>query len=74
MPAPTVKSIAIEDVLTNISGNHRPTAIRNNECVWCNSQFENSYTHFRDDLSRKEYSISGMCQACQDKVYGEADE
>ena len=26
---------------------------------------------FRDDLSRKEYSISGMCQDCQDKVFGE---
>ena len=26
---------------------------------------------FRDDLSRKEYSISGLCQDCQDKVFGE---
>ena len=25
---------------------------------------------FRDDLSRKEYSISGMCQDCQDEVFG----
>ena len=25
---------------------------------------------FRDDLSRKEYGISGMCQNCQDKVWG----
>ena len=25
---------------------------------------------FRDDLSRKEYSISGLCQDCQDKVFG----
>ena len=24
---------------------------------------------FRDDLSRKEYSISGMCQKCQDSVF-----
>lgn len=26
---------------------------------------------FRDALSKKEYSISGMCQQCQDKVFGE---
>lgn len=26
---------------------------------------------FRDDLSRKEYSISGLCQDCQDEVFGE---
>ena len=25
---------------------------------------------FRDDLSRKEYRIGGMCQTCQDKVFG----
>ena len=25
---------------------------------------------FRDDLSRKEYSISGLCQDCQDEVFG----
>lgn len=25
---------------------------------------------FRDSLSRREYSISGMCQDCQDKVFG----
>ena len=24
---------------------------------------------FRDDLSRKEYSISGLCQECQDKTF-----
>jgi len=25
---------------------------------------------FRDGLSRKEYGISGMCQACQDDIFG----
>jgi hypothetical protein len=25
---------------------------------------------FRDPLSKKEYSISGMCQKCQDSVFG----
>jgi hypothetical protein len=26
---------------------------------------------FRDHLSEKEYKISGMCQNCQDKIFGE---
>jgi hypothetical protein len=26
---------------------------------------------FRDELSLREYKISGMCQACQDSVFGE---
>lgn len=25
---------------------------------------------FRDELSRKEYSISGLCQDCQDEMFG----
>ena len=25
---------------------------------------------FRDALSKKEYSISGLCQSCQDDVFG----
>ena len=26
---------------------------------------------FRDDLSRKEFAISRMCQTCQDDTFGE---
>ncbi len=26
---------------------------------------------FRDDLSKREYNISGMCQKCQDSVFNE---
>ena len=28
---------------------------------------------FRDDLSCKEYRIGGMCQTCQNKVFGMED-
>ena len=28
---------------------------------------------FRDDVSRREYAISGLCQACQDSVYNAED-
>jgi hypothetical protein len=27
-------------------------------------------TIFRDRLSEKEYNISGLCQECQDKIFG----
>lgn len=35
---------------------------------------DGSATVFTDDLSRKEYSISGMCQACQDVIFAEPDD
>lgn len=28
---------------------------------------------FRDRLSRREYGISGLCQECQDSVFGEGN-
>ena len=28
---------------------------------------------FRDEISRREHQISGMCQACQDKTFGGSD-
>lgn len=34
------------------------------QCVTCGKQV----TGFNDDLSRKEFEISGMCQECQDEM------
>ena len=36
-------------------------------CGWCGQKI--NLKDFRDELSRKEYSISGLCQSCQDKVW-----
>ena len=35
-------------------------------CVIC----KGDASSFRDELSRKEYTISGLCQKCQDKTFG----
>lgn len=31
-------------------------------------------TDFRDELSVREYNISGMCQKCQDETFGHSPE
>lgn len=41
-------------------------AIECNQCPSCH----NFITMFRDALSRREYEISGLCQDCQDSVFG----
>ena len=40
--------------------------IKNNICPTCNKELG----EFRNSLSKKEYEISGMCQKCQDGVFG----
>lgn len=36
-------------------------------CATCGKQVG----EFRDELSRREFKISGMCQECQDEVFEE---
>ena len=40
------------------------------QCVSC-GEFN---LEFRDELSRKEFGISALCQCCQDGVFGVKDE
>ena len=63
---PTKKSKEIEDLLTNMAGISRQEAAEKHICTWC----KNPITEFKDELSKKEYRISGMCQKCQDDTFG----
>lgn len=63
---PTKKSAAIDGLLTALTGRSRPQTIRSGTCVFC----KDPDTNFRDTLSEREYAISGMCQKCQDKMFG----
>jgi len=41
--------------------------IRNDKCPFCNDPVNEN--GFRDNKSKKEYSMSGLCQSCQDKIF-----
>ena len=60
---------AFENVLEEISKSFKTTrseARKNKTCVMCSGPADN----FKDNLSAKEYTISGMCQTCQDNMFG----
>ena len=38
-------------------------------CPFCTNPI--SKDEFRDELSLKEYQISGLCQNCQDEMFGD---
>jgi uncharacterized CHY-type Zn-finger protein len=61
------KSPEIQNFLEGVFGTG--TAIKNRKCVLCGEDVG----EFRDELSIKEYGISGMCQSCQDDVFGGSD-
>lgn len=67
MANPSKKSPEINKLIDsfNPAGRKRVESIRTNICTWCGK----TAVKFRDELSRKEYSISGFCQKCQDKTF-----
>mgnify|MGYP001184501971 CR=1 FL=1 len=63
------KSKEIEEMLEKLSTRFampRSSAFQNSKCVMCGGDAK----EFRDDISKKEYQISKMCQVCQDSVFG----
>jgi len=66
----------MESALKSIFGVDRVQTIAGGDCISCDEARDLKATSFRDDISRKEYSISGMCQSCQDDLFGmdEADD
>jgi len=73
---PSFKAPAIDALLSEIifNGKDRPTCIREGICMTCDDAHGIIASSFRDDVSRKEYAISGMCQSCQDDVFGVSDD
>lgn len=41
--------------------------VENDQCATCGKEILES--DFKDDLSKKEYTVSGMCQTCQDDIW-----
>lgn len=64
MATPSQKAPALTDFLEQTFG--RSSAITSDTCVSCGQDA----TDFRDALSEKEYTISGLCQSCQDSIFG----
>jgi len=42
--------------------------IKEGKCPFCKKQID--IESFKDELSLKEFAISGLCQKCQDEVFG----
>lgn len=71
---PTNKSPEVETAITNTFGFDRRTGIEANTCCPPPIGCGKPATTFRDDISVKEYRISGLCQRCQDAIFGDDGE
>jgi hypothetical protein len=76
MTKPAYKTTNMSKMFDNLSemayGRSASDSIKADICVACGKPA----VEFSDELSRREFSISGLCQECQDRIfnYDEEDE
>ena len=67
MATPAIKSQILSDFLENFS--NRREAIVGDRCINPPMGCGGPAIIFRDPRSMKEYTITGFCQTCQDKIF-----
>jgi len=60
-----------ENIMREMGFGKEMDAVKAGKCPSCEQPVDPN--SFRDELSRKEYGISGLCQPCQDKTFGPGD-
>ena len=58
-----------KDIMKAVGFKKEVEKVENCRCPFCDKDIDPK-KDFRDDLSRKEFSISGLCQNCQDEMFG----
>jgi len=58
-----------EEIMRKLGFGKEVDATKQNKCPICGETIV--LDNFKNSLSRKEFQISGMCQSCQDKTFGE---
>ena len=69
MADPSPKADAIEDLLQGGFGFDRREFIKTGMCVPSPLGCGQRTTGFKNELSKKEYTITGLCQNCQDTFF-----
>lgn len=60
------------DIMEQAGFNEEMKRVENRQCPLCGKKID--VNEFTSDLSVKEFTISGMCQKCQDKIFNEDEE
>ena len=60
-----------KDYLRSLGFEAEIDRIDEGRCPFCGADTKQAV--FRDDISRRENEISGLCQVCQDRVFGASE-
>ena len=62
-----------DEMAVSLFGRSKVLAVAGKGCVKCGASViltKDGGLDFRDEISEKEYGISGLCQTCQDGIFG----
>jgi len=57
-----------KEIMKTVGFEKEVKAVENKQCPMCSKKIDIS--KFRDKLSLKEYEVGGLCQDCQDEIFG----
>jgi len=57
-----------ESIMREMGFNVEMDRVEEKKCAFCGKVVDEN--GFRNNVSKREYSISGLCQACQDLTFG----
>lgn len=57
-----------KDIMKQVGFDKEVSLVEQSKCPFCKTDIKAS--DFKDELSAKEYKISGLCQKCQDETFG----
>ena len=57
-----------KDIMKQLGFSDEVNRFENKKCVFCSEHI--NLDSFRNDISKREYKISGQCQKCQDDLFG----
>lgn len=58
-----------KDIMSALGFDKELKLVQEGKCPFCGESIKGP-SAFRDEISRKEYKISGLCQECQDSIFG----
>jgi hypothetical protein len=59
------------DIMNKAGFREQMSEVLKGNCPFCCKEV--SENDFRDELSKREFDISGICQECQDKIFSNED-
>jgi len=58
-----------EKIMRKVGFGEEVERVKEGKCALCGKKIDTK-TEFRDELSMREHEVSGLCQKCQDEVFG----